>query len=161
LRGCQASLLRRLFGGSRVGRVLRGGLESRLLHYSGLNRLLLHLQLGLLLLRLLLHLLELAGWLGVLLELLAGLRNGLRSNRLLLGIASHLGLDGHPIARGLGRQKAGLVGEGLLLRWCLLLGIHVLLLGEGLLLAGPGSVATAQEGAGAGEHGAEQAADGI
>jgi hypothetical protein len=74
------------------------------LHYGGLNRLLLHLHLDLLLLRLLLHVLELARWLRVLLELLARdarLRNGLGSDRLLLGIASHLGLNGDPIARGL------------------------------------------------------------
>jgi hypothetical protein len=143
---------------------LRGSLESRLLHYGGLNRLLLHLHLDLLLLRLLLHVLELARWLGILLELLAGdgrLRNGLGSNRLLLGVARHLGLNGDPISRRLGGQKGGLLGEGLLLRWCLLLGVHVLLLSERGLLAGPGSVATAQEGAGAGEHDAGQAADEI
>ena len=124
-----------------------------------------HLQLGLLLLWLLLHGLKLARWLSILLlELLARearLRNGLRLLLLLRGIASHLGLDGDGISRRLGGQIGWLLGEGLLLRWCLLLGIHVLLLGVWRLLARPGSVATAQKGAGAGEHDAGQAPDGI
>jgi hypothetical protein len=146
---------------------LRRRLESRLLHYRRLSRLRLHLQLDLLLLWLLLHGLKLAGWLSVLLlELLgreARLRNGLRLLLLLLlllGIASHLGLDGDGITGRLGGQIGRLLGESLLLRWCLLLGIHVLLLGERGLLARPGSVATAQKGARAGEHDAGQAPDG-
>jgi hypothetical protein len=125
----------------------------------------LHLQLGLLLLWLLLHVLKLARWLSILLlELLARearLRNGLRRLLLLRGIASHLGLDGDGISRRLGGQIGGLLGKGLLLRWCLLLGIHVLLLGVWRLLARPGSVATTQKGAGAGEHDAGEAPDGI
>jgi hypothetical protein len=153
---------------------LRWRLEGSLLHYGGLDRLLLHLHLCLLLLLLrlllllllrllLLHLLELAGWLRVLLELLARharLGHGRRLLLLLLrGIARHLRLD---ISRILGREIGLLLGELLLLlRWCLL-GIHVLLrlLGVDGLLARPGSVAAAQKGAGAGEHDAGQAPDG-